>query len=171
MSLLTLFLSTVDCTWSPHGPWSPCSKPCGVGTQTRSRTVLQESRGPGAIECKGAKFDTRICNRQQCGAGTGPTALYSAGWLNRIRMGNWIKCRCNVVVLQHVLIDNRCMVSYHVRYPWYLLLPKSAAFPNLLLLSHPIPHTRVPGQGCSEGKTRSPCIATVTSTYTYTTSF
>ena len=61
--------SAVDCTWSSHGPWSPCSKPCGVGTQTRSRAVLQEAQGPGAIQCRGAKFETRICNRQTCGAG------------------------------------------------------------------------------------------------------
>ena len=61
--------SAVDCTWSSHGPWSPCSKPCGVGTQTRSREVLQDARGPGAIQCRGAKFETRICNRQACGAG------------------------------------------------------------------------------------------------------
>ena len=73
--------SAVDCTWSSHGPWSPCSKPCGVGTQTRSRAVLQEARGPGAIQCRGAKFETRICNRQACGAG-----IYRVKemWLNRI---------------------------------------------------------------------------------------
>ena len=75
--------SAVDCTWSSHGPWSPCSKPCGVGTQTRSRAVLQEARGPGAIQCRGAKFETRICNRQTCGAGIYRLSV-KKGWLNRI---------------------------------------------------------------------------------------
>ncbi len=59
----------VDCTWSQYGDWTPCSKPCGVGIQTRSRDILVEARGEGAIECHGRKVETRICNRHPCGAG------------------------------------------------------------------------------------------------------
>ena len=64
--------------WGQWGPWSSCSRPCNVGTKTRSRQC------PGAkyphIKCGSDKFQTMSCNLQPC--------QYSE-WT---QWGEWSKC-------------------------------------------------------------------------------
>ena len=54
----------VDCAVSAWSAWSACSKPCGTGAQTRSRSVTQLPSGGGAA-CPGLSA-TQMCNTQAC---------------------------------------------------------------------------------------------------------
>ena len=61
-------LDIADCRWSDFSDWSDCSKPCGVGSQTRYRRIEQKEVG-GGKPCAGRSSDTRLCNRHHCGSG------------------------------------------------------------------------------------------------------
>ena len=52
------------CEVMPWGPWSACSKTCGVGTEARSRKVLEHARAGGFV-CP-ALSETRECETQAC---------------------------------------------------------------------------------------------------------
>ena len=56
----------VDCKVSDFGAWSTCSKSCGGGTQTRSRTVLIAAAN-GGCACP-ALTESQNCNSQSCPA-------------------------------------------------------------------------------------------------------
>ena len=61
-------LGAADCEWTSYSEWSECSKPCGVGSQARHRTVYQKEFG-GGRPCTGRSSETRLCNRHHCGSG------------------------------------------------------------------------------------------------------
>jgi len=50
------------CQLSDWTAWGDCSKDCGGGTQTRSRTVVSN---PSNVEC-GALTNSQVCNTQAC---------------------------------------------------------------------------------------------------------
>ena len=54
----------MDCTWSSWGSWGSCSKTCGSGTRTRSRS----RNGPfnGGSECLGSSSESSSCNTNSC---------------------------------------------------------------------------------------------------------
>jgi hypothetical protein len=54
----------VDCQVSAWNAWSACSKTCGGGTQTRTRTVTQQPANGGAA-CP-ALQEQQVCNTQAC---------------------------------------------------------------------------------------------------------
>ena len=53
-----------DCVMSDWSSWSTCSKTCGGGTQTRTRTVVKPAAN-GGQEC-GTLTETQSCNTQAC---------------------------------------------------------------------------------------------------------
>ena len=55
---------TVDCTWDPWGSWSSCSKTCGSGTMSHSRS----KNGPyhGGSDCTGSSSESTSCNTNSC---------------------------------------------------------------------------------------------------------
>jgi hypothetical protein len=57
-----------DCVQSAWGLWSPCTLSCGSGTQSRSRTVLQEPAKRGAFFGKPCEAATEMqaCNAKSC---------------------------------------------------------------------------------------------------------
>ena len=66
----------VDCVLSDFSQWAACSKTCGSGTQSRSRSVVTPAAYGGA-PC-GALTDTRSCNTAQCTCDTfAQTSKYS----------------------------------------------------------------------------------------------
>ncbi|KAL5267997.1 hypothetical protein ACHWQZ_G004894 [Mnemiopsis leidyi] len=62
-------LPQVDGGWSAFGAWSPCSKSCGDGDQTRSRSCNNPAPANGGAQCEGDDTESRSCNQGQC---TGP---------------------------------------------------------------------------------------------------
>jgi hypothetical protein len=56
----------VDCKVSSWSDWGACTKTCGGGTQTRTRTVT-ENAAYGGAECP-ALTETQACNTQACPA-------------------------------------------------------------------------------------------------------
>ena len=60
-----LFIS-VDGGWSEFGEWGECSKPCGGGEQSRSRTCTNPPPAPGGVECSGDDKETQACNDHPC---------------------------------------------------------------------------------------------------------
>ena len=55
----------VDCVWNDWDNWSSCSKLCGSGQQSRTRTTKVAAQG-GGKECIGPKKSTKVCNAQVC---------------------------------------------------------------------------------------------------------
>ncbi|KRY41536.1 Semaphorin-5A [Trichinella spiralis] len=52
--------------WSAWSPWRPCSKPCGTGTQKRTRTCDNPSPLNGGDNCVGADEQLQTCNESPC---------------------------------------------------------------------------------------------------------
>lgn len=55
----------VPCILGDWQAWSTCSEPCGGGTQSRDREIVQ-SPAFGADPCPGPLTQTRTCNNQLC---------------------------------------------------------------------------------------------------------
>ena len=56
---------SVDCEYGLWEKWSPCSKPCGGGDQTRLRGIKIEAKF-GGNDCSGDMEETQSCNIQNC---------------------------------------------------------------------------------------------------------
>lgn len=69
----------VDCSMSAWSWWSPCSKSCGKGSKTRSRTVHTRKSGSGK-ECLPTS-ETMDCKMDSC-----PVDCKQAAW------GSWSTC-------------------------------------------------------------------------------
>ena len=53
-----------DCSWGSWGGWGSCSKTCGGGFKSRSRSKSQADSCGG--KCDGSPTDTSECNRDKC---------------------------------------------------------------------------------------------------------
>jgi hypothetical protein len=67
----------VDCQVSSWSDWSSCSKPCGGGQRTRTRTVTQQAQNGGRA-CP-ALQEVEACNTQQCSSDCQVSAWSSWG--------------------------------------------------------------------------------------------
>lgn len=56
----------VDGNWASWTDWAACSKTCGGGTRTRTRTCSNPAPKNGGRACQGSNRQTTNCNRQQC---------------------------------------------------------------------------------------------------------
>ncbi|XP_029819877.1 hemicentin-1, partial [Manacus vitellinus] len=56
----------VDGSWSEWGPWEECSKSCGQGNRTRSRTCSAPPAQHGGQPCKGSAVESVMCNVKPC---------------------------------------------------------------------------------------------------------
>ena len=50
--------------WNDWTEWSECSKTCGAGLKTMTRTKSVEESGGGI--CEGIDEDEMICNEDEC---------------------------------------------------------------------------------------------------------
>ena len=55
----------VDCVWNNWSAWTSCSKLCGGGQQSHTRTIKDAAQG-GGQECIGPEIETKVCNTQDC---------------------------------------------------------------------------------------------------------
>ena len=62
--------NTKDCPvhggWSGYEDWSECSKECGPGTKTRTRTCSKPVPAHGGDTCVGDSTETQSCNTKDC---------------------------------------------------------------------------------------------------------
>ena len=56
----------VDGGWSSFGSWSSCSKSCGGGTMTQSRSCNNPAPRYGGRGCSGSSSHTKSCNLLFC---------------------------------------------------------------------------------------------------------
>ena len=64
--LISCSVSDVDCQVSEWQEWSVCSKTCGYGTHTRTRTLLVKSSGRGA-KCPSLSEEGMCGSMRGCG--------------------------------------------------------------------------------------------------------
>ena len=57
---------SVDGNWSGWKQWGPCTKSCGRGSQTSTRTCTNPPPTNGGEECRGVNERSRDCNTQPC---------------------------------------------------------------------------------------------------------
>ena len=55
--------------WLTWSHWSPCSKTCGNGEQTRSRKCSEQDSECPDHPCIGLEKDIRMCNMGDCCVG------------------------------------------------------------------------------------------------------
>ncbi|GAB1611297.1 thrombospondin type-1 domain-containing protein 4-like, partial, partial [Argonauta hians] len=60
--------------WSTWSKWSLCSQSCNGGLANRTRKCIQRYVGDSSetvnTKCKGKKAETKVCNQQECSAGS-----------------------------------------------------------------------------------------------------
>ena len=68
-------LAPVDAEWSYWSQWSDCDKPCGTGTQKKSRTCSEAENG-GVNRCAdGDDVMNQDCNTEECPSKTSMICL------------------------------------------------------------------------------------------------
>ncbi|OPJ77524.1 hemicentin-1 isoform B [Patagioenas fasciata monilis] len=66
----------VDGNWSEWGLWEECSRSCGQGNRSRSRTCSSPAAQHGGRPCQGSALDSIMCNIRPC-----PVAGEWSSWL------------------------------------------------------------------------------------------
>ncbi|XP_064928861.1 hemicentin-1 isoform X2 [Columba livia] len=66
----------VDGNWSEWGLWEECSRSCGQGNRSRSRTCSSPAAQHGGRPCQGSALDSLMCNIRPC-----PVAGEWSSWL------------------------------------------------------------------------------------------
>ncbi|XP_052070196.1 properdin-like isoform X3 [Mytilus californianus] len=70
--------------WTYFGPWGVCSKTCGGGQQSRTRTCTNPPPAHGGDECQGSYQQIKSCQEQHC-PGTPEYGNKGKGkWYNRL---------------------------------------------------------------------------------------
>ncbi|KAL4226916.1 hypothetical protein ACF0H5_014894 [Mactra antiquata] len=59
-------LCPIDGVWSDWVGWSTCSKTCGTGSHSRTRTCIFDKDAPHGALCAGAGEETQQCNTDLC---------------------------------------------------------------------------------------------------------
>jgi hypothetical protein len=78
-------MCAVDCKVSDWGNWASCDKPCGGGSQTRSRTVTKQASN-GGKECPPLN-EVQQCNLQSCQLYEFKSFVFTTGGLHDARRG------------------------------------------------------------------------------------
>jgi len=101
--------SITTSNWNAWGTWSECSKLCGRGIRTRSRSC------PVVNGCVGSAFEQNYCNEQNCPTSTGSWTQWSDWAFCSVTCGNGVKKRTRACPAGNCPGTNRetttCMVS------------------------------------------------------------
>ena len=57
---------SVNGGWTSYSVWSDCTKTCGTGTQTKTRTCTNPAPQHSGADCAGNAEETQACNTQPC---------------------------------------------------------------------------------------------------------
>ncbi|KAK4820389.1 hypothetical protein QYF61_025563 [Mycteria americana] len=77
----------VDGNWSEWGLWEECSKSCGQGNKTRTRTCSNPPTQHGGKPCDGSAVDSVMCNIRPCPGGPSRAKGSIIGNINDIEFG------------------------------------------------------------------------------------
>ena len=69
----------VDGGFTPYSNYSVCSKTCGIGVQTRTRSCSNPPPLFGGRNCSGTYVESRKCNTQPC-----PSELTVVEWQDNL---------------------------------------------------------------------------------------
>ena len=64
ININTIIIAPVNCEWSSWS-WGTCTRTCGGGTKSGSRTISQQAAN-GGTACTGGSTTTRSCNTNSC---------------------------------------------------------------------------------------------------------
>ena len=59
-------ITTVPGSWTEWSQFGKCSKECGGGIQTRSRTCTNPPPSYGGKTCEGPATESKACNTESC---------------------------------------------------------------------------------------------------------
>ena len=65
-NIITRYLNPVDGGYGTWTSWNTCSKTCGGGSQSRSRSCTSPAPQYGGKSCSGASSGTQACNTHNC---------------------------------------------------------------------------------------------------------
>lgn len=66
VSVFKIIKPKVNGGWSLWSQWGSCSRTCGGGSKTRSRTCTNPPPSAGGVSCQGSGFQTLSCNTEGC---------------------------------------------------------------------------------------------------------
>ena len=64
-AVISTTLEIINCTWGSYGEWTTCTKTCGGGEKTRSRSE-ETSASNGGLDCEGNSTERSSCNEDSC---------------------------------------------------------------------------------------------------------
>ena len=92
--LVFIFQAKIDGHWGKWSAWSTCTKTCGDGMSTRSRTCNNPLPQNGGNPCVGAATDTSSCKAKSCFLGPSDCEFETGfcAWTNETSADqlNWI---------------------------------------------------------------------------------
>ena len=62
---INICIDLVDCEWDVFGEWISCSKTCGGGEKSRTRSVKTIEQN-GGNPCNGEATEIQSCNTDSC---------------------------------------------------------------------------------------------------------
>ena len=63
---ISLWLLSLPGVWTPWSPWVSCSRSCGGGTRSRTRSCINRSQFSASAVCRGPRSRTQRCNINVC---------------------------------------------------------------------------------------------------------
>jgi hypothetical protein len=115
--------------WSSWGAWSNCSKSCGGGTQSQSRSCTNPAPNVCGAGCLGASGQSQSCNTQNCVTAcsngsyvdcnvAGTTLISTSAFKDQSPPSGWTQCAGFVNSsgndVKHNFLDN-CLASTKLR--------------------------------------------------------
>nr|XP_014342845.1 PREDICTED: SCO-spondin [Latimeria chalumnae] len=73
----------VDGGWSRWSPWSRCDRTCGGGKSVRTRSCSSPPPKNGGKNCRGKKYQVKLCNPKPCGNESCPPSMEYVNCANR----------------------------------------------------------------------------------------
>ncbi|XP_071177833.1 scavenger receptor cysteine-rich type 1 protein M160-like [Mytilus edulis] len=95
----------VDGRWLSWATWNECSKSCGNGIRTRSRTCNNPSPSNGGLPCKGDTLEAQLCNKMSCPVVNGNWSVWTQWTDCSMSCGNGFQTRsrrCNDPSLSNI---------------------------------------------------------------------
>ena len=95
------YFFAVDGGFTPYSNYSVCTKTCGTGVQTRTRSCSNPLPLFGGRNCSGTYVESRKCNTQPCPS-------------KHLTVLEWVLFWCLVLFLQHLIENGSIAIILYV---------------------------------------------------------